>query len=186
VTVTPTTGAADLKFTKYVIKAVSATTVDIFAGSDADFGRGTAEAYLTDSLKDRSRCYDCRYRRDDCDCGIWPHTDIRLGTIAMTIGDYCNLEVKSPSTKSMTVKIGGTASTFPEFGCLAMAQKRGNGELVELDIFRCKGIGLPLSFKRKRWSDAGGDAKALYDSTQDGVYSLRVNYASLVRISHLM
>jgi len=58
-------------------------------------------------------------------------------------------EVKSPSTKSMTVKIGGTASTFPEFGCLAMAQKRGNGELVELDIFRCKRNWLATFFQRE-------------------------------------
>lgn len=172
--VIPTTGAADLKFTKYVIKAVGANTVDVYALSDADFGRGTQGTFTTDGLKVAAALLvpDTSGHVDVAGYGI--RLSGGSGTIAFVTGDTATFEVLPPSTKSMSVVVGSTSSVFPEFGCIAMAQKRGSGELVELDLYRCKGIGLPISFKEKAWSDAQVTAKALYDSVQDGVYKMRV------------
>jgi hypothetical protein len=173
VTVTPTTGKNDLKFTKYVVVAVGADTVDVYAASDADFGRGTAGSYLTDALKIAAAVSIEDTGATTALAGYGLTLTSGSGTVALTTGDTATFEVKPPSTKSMTVRIGGASSSFPEFGCIAMAQKRGNGELVELDIFKCKGIGLPFGFKEKAWSEAPVTAKALFDSAKDGVYDFR-------------
>lgn len=51
VSVIPTTGAADLKFGKYVVKAASATTIDVYVSSNIDFARGSDADYQNDLLK---------------------------------------------------------------------------------------------------------------------------------------
>jgi hypothetical protein len=172
VTVIPSTGKDNLKFGKYVIVAVSATTVDIHALSDADFNRGTQGSYLDDNLKVvAAQAIASGANADIAAFGL--RLQGGSGTIAMTIGDSATFEVKPPSTESMEVVVGASGSTFPEFGCLAMAQKRGSGELFELDIYRCKGAGLPMAFKENAWSEAEVSARALYDSQKNGVYKAR-------------
>lgn len=174
VIVVPSTGAADLKFTKYLLKAASATTVDVYAMTDIDFNRGTSQSFIDNTLKIASALTV----PDSAGHVDVPGFGLRLssgsGTIAMITGDTASFEVLPPATSSMSVVVGGTSATFPEFGCIAMAQRRGSGQLCEIDIYRCKGIGLPISFKEKAWSDAQVTAMALYDSVKDGVYKLRL------------
>lgn len=171
--VTVTSGAkADLKFAKYIIKAVSATTVDIYASSDADFARGTIEPYLTDSLKIAAGV-TVTASSATAITGFGLDINGGSGTIGMTTGDTAYFNVLPPSTRSMAVTIGSTSDFFPEFGVIAVAQKKGNGELFEMDIFRVIGVGLPIAMKEKAWSDAQVTAMALYDSAKDGVYSIR-------------
>lgn len=163
---------ANAKFTKYVVVAVSATTVDIYAGSDVDFSRGTAGVYINDLLKVASGQTITTGANTDI-AGFGLRFVGGAGTIAMVTGDTAVFEVKPPSTKSMAVTIGGTTDVFPEFGALIVAQQRGNQEMFELDVFRCKGIGLPLGFEEKKWSEAELKAKCFYDSTKNGVFSVR-------------
>ena len=42
---------ADLKFTKYIVKVITATTVDVFALSDIDFAKGVDKVFEDDTLK---------------------------------------------------------------------------------------------------------------------------------------
>lgn len=172
VSVIPSTGAANLKFTRYVIKVASSTTVDIYALSDVDFSRGTGVEHIDDSLKVAA----AQTVASETDTDI-ASLGIRLeggdGSIGMTIGDTAVFEVLPPSLKSMEAVIGARGQTFPEFGCLAVGQKRGSGEMVEIDIYRCKGAGLPLSFQENSWSEAETAATALYDSARNGVYKIR-------------
>jgi hypothetical protein len=172
VTVIPTTGAENLKFTKYLLKAVSSTAVDVYGLSDADFTRGTDAEFSTDTLKIATS--QTIVSTDTTDIASF---GLRLtggsGTIGMTTGDTAVFEVKPPSTKSMEVVVGASGQSFPEFGCIAMAQKRGTGELFELDVYRCKGAGLPIGLKENAFSEAEVSARALYDSERNGVYKAR-------------
>lgn len=174
VIVIPSTGAANLKFGKYVIKVISATTVKVYLLSDVDIARGTNASYADDQLSVTSAALTITSATstDIADLGI--RLSGGSGTIGMTTGDTATFEVRPINTKSMTVSIGSSAdSTFPEFGMIMLAQRRGNQEMFELDALRCKAAGMPFPFERNAWSKTELKVKALYDSVQDAVFKIR-------------
>lgn len=164
---------ADLKFGKYVVKAVSSTTVDVYFSSDADINRGTDGEYQNDALKITASALTIT----TSSAVTIPNFGLELtggsGTIGMTTNDTATFEVRPINDKSMTVTIGATTDEFPEFGAIVMAQKRGNQEMFEIDCLRCKGIGMPLGFEEVAYSEAEIKIKAFYDSTQNAVFKLR-------------
>lgn len=164
---------ATLKFARYVVKAASATTVDVYALSNVDFARGTDLDFVDDTLKITSSPLTITTSA----AVEIPGTGIELtgggGTIGMTTGDTATFETRPINTDSIDVVIGASTNTFPEFGALVVAQQRGSGEMVELNIFRCKAAGLPMSFSEKEFSEAEITAKAFYDSAKGGVFSIR-------------
>lgn len=161
---------ADLKFGKYVIKATGAQVADVFMSSDADHGRGNAGSYTNDLLKIGA----IDVSAGNAVLAAYGLTFTKVGTPAFTTGDTATFEVRPVNSKSMTVTIGGAAhQTFNEFGAIIMGQKRGNGELVEVDCFRCKGAGMPIGFEQNAFSETEVKVKAFYDSARDGVFSVR-------------
>lgn len=166
---------ADLKFAKYVVKVASATTVDLYASSDADFARGTDGVFTNDLLLIEAgiTIADTGATVAVADYGL--EITSGSGTIAMTVGDTATFEVRPPNSGSMDVIIGGTSDSYPEFGCIIMAQKRGGstGELFEIDCFKVKAVGLPIGFATNEWSTAEVTAQAFYDSNRNGVFSMR-------------
>lgn len=171
-----TTGdEADLKFAKYVLKVASATTVDLYASSDADFARGTDGIYVNDLLLIEAgiTIADTGATIAVADYGL--EITSGSGTIAMTIGDTAEFSVRPPNAGSMDVVIGGSSDSYPEWGCIVMAQKRGGttGEIFELDLFKVKAVGLPIGFATNEWSTAEVTAQAFYDSSKNGVFSMR-------------
>ena len=172
VSVIPTTGAANLKFGKYVLKYASATTLNVYVSSNIDFARGTDEDYDSDVLLTQvSGTITTGGNTDLATLGL------RLvggaGTIAFTAGDTATFEVLPPSTKSMSVDVGSNSDVFPEFGAIVMAKKRGNLEMFEIDAVRCKGVGLPLGLEQNAFSSAEIKVECFYDSTLDKVLSIR-------------
>jgi hypothetical protein len=171
VTVIPTTGAANLKFGRYTVKVMSATTIKVYLSSDAG-ARGTSAPYIDDTLEVSG-----------------PHTITIGGTtdvaslglrftggasaIAMTTGDTATFEVVPPSSKSSLIKVGGSADTFPEFGADMLAQKRATGELFEVRAFKCVGSGLPISMEENAFSQPELKAICQYDSVEDAVFKIR-------------
>ena len=164
---------ADLKFGKYIVKAVGATTVDVFLSSDVDITRGTDGTYQNDLLKVTASPLTITASTPVAIPNFGLEITGGSGTIGMTIGDTATFSVRPPNSLSTDVIIGGTNDVVSEFGAIIMAQARGNGELFEVDLFRCKGIGLPIGFSKKEWSTAEVTAKAFYDSTRNGVFSIR-------------
>lgn len=171
--VTATTGAADLKFGKYIIKAVSTTTVDVYQSTDLDAGRGTAAPYQDDSLKVTATPLTITTSATTAIPGIGVTITGGSGTIGMTVGDTALFEVLPPSQKSSSVNVGSASSVFPEFGMIAMAQKTGDKRMVELDIYRCKGAGLPFGLQPNTWNEADIKLGVFYDSTKDGIFKMR-------------
>jgi hypothetical protein len=163
---------ADLKFGHYIVKVVSATTVDVYYGGDIDIARGTNGTMVNDLLKVTAAALTIT--TGGVATAI-PNFGLELiggsGAIAMTIGDTASFQVRPPNTASTTVRVGSSADqSFPEFGAIVHAQKRGNSEIVELDVFRCKAAGMPLGFEANAWSESEVKIKVFYDSTKDGVF----------------
>lgn len=165
--------AADLKFGKYVIKAVSATTVDIYAKSDVDFNRGTDREFVSDDLKINAAPLTIVASTGVEVAGFGIEITGGSGTIGMNVGDTAEFEVQPAFNKTMEVVIGGTSDTFPEFGAVMVAQQRSNGEMFEIDAYRCKGSGLPLGMTEKEFGQPEITAQAFYDSTKNAVAKIR-------------
>lgn len=161
---------ADLKFGLYTIVATGADTFDVYASSDVDFSRGTDLEYIDDSMK----------IINDGDVSVGDHVDAatgltfsQVGTPAFTTGDTAQFEVRPVNASNVEVTIGGVSDTFPEFGCLVYGQKRGSGQLFEIDLFRCKAVGMPINLTPQEFSEAEVTIQAFYDSTRSGLMKIR-------------
>lgn len=165
---------ADLKFGKYVVKVTDAAsdTVTVYNYTDIDFARGTDTTYTDDSLAIGTAVIAGTG-------GTVTLADYGLeftggsGTIAMTDGDTAYFEVRPINASNISVTIGATTDVYPQVGCLVYAQKRGNSQLFEIDLFACKGIGLPFNFTPQEFSEAEITMKAFYDTTRNGIMTIR-------------
>lgn len=164
---------ADLKFTKYIVKCVTATTVDVYALSNIDFARGTDKSFESDALKITASPLTITASTAVEIPGYGVELTGGSGTIGMTVDDTATFEVRPINTTNQTVTIGGLVDVFPEFGALVVAQQQGTGNMYELDLFRTKALGLPINFEAKTFSNAEVTAQAFYDSTKNGVFSMR-------------
>lgn len=164
---------ADAKFSKYVVKAVSSTTVDVYAYSNVDFARGTDKEFEDDLLKITASPLSITTGAAVEVPGFGIELTGGSGTIGFTTDDTATFEVRPINEKSMEVKIGGTADVFPNFGAIVVAQKRGNEEMCEIDIFKLKAVGLPFNLEENTFSEAEITAQAFYDSSQGGVFKMR-------------
>lgn len=165
----------DVKFGKYIIKYVSATTVDIYVKSDIDMGRGNDGTIQDGFLKITSSPLTVTGTAGTVDI---PNFGLTLtggsGTVAFVAGDTAQFSCLPENSANVSVNIGSSTGTvFPEFGAICMAQKRGTQELTEIDVYRCKGAGMPLNFDQNTWSEYDIKIKCMYDSVQDGVFGMR-------------
>jgi hypothetical protein len=165
---------SDLKFTKYIVKAVGASTVDVYAMSSVDFGRGTAKDFENDALKITPTPLTIATGVSVEVAGFGVELTGGSGTIALVENDTATFEVRPINQKSMSVVIGAPTDVFPTFSAIIVGQKRGNGEMVELDVYSLKAIGLPLGMEEKAFAEGAEiAAKAMYDSERKGVFGMR-------------
>ncbi len=167
---------ADLKFGKYVVKVhdIALDQVHVYALSNIDFARGTDKTFEDDLLRITTTPLTILTGADVTIPGFGLKLTGGSGAIAFAaVGDTAVFEVLPPDSKSISAIFGGSSDVFPEFGAIVVGQQRGNGEMVELDIFRLKAVGLPMGFQEKAFSEAEITAQAFYDSEQNGVFSLR-------------
>lgn len=166
------TTAADLKLGRLIFKATAVDALSIYAVSDVDFGRGTDAEFTNDAL-----LIDTWTGITTGATHLIPNFGITLtaggSATAMTIGDIAYMDVRPVNTFNRIVKIGGIADEFPEFGCMIYAQKSGSGAVFEIEAYRLKAIGLSLGAERKTFGKSDYTAKAVYDSTQNAICSIR-------------
>lgn len=159
---------SDLKFGKYVVKAVSADTFDVYCSSDIDFA---GEVYDNDLLKINSAPFDIS--SVDAVSAEYGLTFAKgSGTVAMTVGDTAVFKVRPINTGSVEGSFGSSSSVYPEFGAIVMAQMQGSGKMFELDILKLKNIGAPISMSANEFSEFEITAKASYDSSSDAVFTM--------------
>ena len=162
----------DLKFGTYVIEALTANTVAVYPMSDVDFARGDDGAYLDDDLKILDNAtITMNAATLITKFGI----DMNGGTAAtaFTVGDTAAFEVVPPSSEDMYANIGGSFDTFPEFGAFCTAQQRGTQEMVDIQIYKLKALGMPINMTEKAYSEAEITARAAYDSAENKVFRIR-------------
>lgn len=164
----------DLKFMKCVVIVKSATTVNVYGSTDADFQRGTPETFQDGTLKLLATNVSITSGAASNLAGWGIVLTGGSGSIALVTGDTATFSVRPKNSGSVTGVLGMSGSTFPEFGCLIMAQKRSTGELFEVDAWRCKGEGFPIGLDEKKWSQASIKVQLMYDATLDGFASIRL------------
>ena len=169
---------ADLKTGFYVVKVVSSTTVDVFSLTDVDFAQGTDKEFEDDDLKITASALTITASTavEIPDFGV--ELTGGSGTIGMTIGDTAVFEVRAINDGSEETVIGSSTESYGEVGIVIAAQKRSTGELFMIDCYRAKGIGMPIGFTEKEFSEAEITMKLRQDTSRNGVFKIRMNKAS--------
>lgn len=167
--------SANLKSGVYIIKAVTSTSVDVYALTDIEFRKvgSTADAsYVDDTLKINSAPI---VLADDAATTI-PELGIELLTaedFALTVGDTIRVEVSAPHNGVSEIEIGSASTVFPEHRQLCLAQKRSNGDLFEIEMYRVVGSGMPIPLTEQEFSIPEMSMRLVYDSEKDAVAKIR-------------
>lgn len=171
----PSTGAANLKFGRYVLVATDSDTVSIYVSSDLNFDRGTPEDFDDDLLLIGSVDISAA-TNDVASIGL---RFAKTGTPAFVVGDTAIFDVLPPYTSKMEVVVGAPTDTTPEFGALVAAEKRSDKGIIYMDVFRAKGTGMPIGLEAKAFSESEVKVDCLYDSVKGGVFKfMAVNPSS--------
>lgn len=162
----------DLKFSKYIVKAVSPTTVDVYALTNSDFQRGVDKTYEDDLLKitETPLTITLAVPVDVPDFGV--ELTGGSGAIAMIADDTAKFSARPPSIEQSTVKIGGINDCIPEFGAVVSAQKKADGSMWTFDCFRLRALGFPFGMEEKAYNEAEITATLMYDSVEDGIFNM--------------
>jgi hypothetical protein len=150
----------NLKFGKYVIKALSNNRFKVFVSTHVDFGRGQIGHFKNDSLE------------IDLSSGAFGLSISLKQGRSLTEGDLGFFEVIPDQSQGMEVTIGGMSDVYPEFGAIVMAEKQG-GKLFEIDVFRLKAVGLPIGLTKKSFANSEITAKAMFSSKRGGIAKIR-------------
>lgn len=161
---------ADVKFSGYVVKAVSATTVDVFAYTNLDFANGTDKTFENDLLKITTSPLTITTSTAVEVPGFGVELTGDSGTIALVTDDTATFDAKPINTESQSVIIGSSTEVFEDFGMIITAQRPGDKYMTYLDCFRVSGSGLPISFTENAFSEASINMSLYQDSERDGVY----------------
>ncbi len=170
-----TTGqAANLKTGMYLIKAASATTVDVYAMTDIDFARGTDLDFVNDALKITTTPLTI------VTAGVVtavPSLGIELvggaSAIAMVVGDTAIFHIYAPHGGVSEIDIGKQASSFPEHGQVCLAAKRSDGSIFEIELYKVVGQGFPIGLEETVFAIPELTSKVLYDTVKDKIATIR-------------
>jgi hypothetical protein len=166
------TNKANIKFGKYVIKALTSSTLAIYLLSDIDIARGTDAVYADDTLKlVETISIATTVATEVVDLGITLTGG--ASATAFVVGDTATFSILPPSTKSSNIVVGASTDTFPAFGALLLSQKRATGEMFEIDAHNCVGGGLPINLSENAFSEPELTMSCLYDSALNRVFTIR-------------
>jgi len=147
-------------FGDYILKAVSATTIDVYLDNQLD-----GVSYINDALKINATPITIPGTGGTVTI---PSTNITLtggsGAVAMTIGDMARFNARPINSYNYEFLIAKTGSAFREFGIKIFAEKIGSGYRV-LHLPRVIANGVPINFPEKEWSTFDATLKILFDST---------------------
>ena len=166
---------AKLKDGVVILKAVSATTFDAYYLTDIEFKKdsGSALTYLDEALKITS----APLTLVDATAVEIPNTGIEVtggsGIIALVAGNTARFHVNSAHAGLSTIDIGASATVFPEHRQLCLGQKRANGDVFELELYRVIGSGMPIPFEEKTFSIPELSMKLVLDTAEDKVATIR-------------
>lgn len=165
---------ANLKTGSYLVKAVTSSTVDIYALTDIDFARGTDLEFVNDSLKITSAPLTITAG------GVMteiPNLGVELeggsGTIALVVGDTATFQIFAPHGGVSEIDLGKQASSFPEHGQVCLAAKRSDGSIFEIELYKVVGQGFPIGLEETVFAIPELTTKVLYDTVKDKIATIR-------------
>jgi len=166
---------AKLKTGKYMIVAVSATTVDVYGLTDVDFRKdsGSILEFVDDSLKITASPLTIAMGAPVAIPNMGVTITGGAGTIGMDAGDAAIFEVAGPHGGIDKITIGQSSTTFVEHGQVALSQKRSNGDLIEIEMYKVQGSGFPIGLEEQAFATAELSMKLIYDQCKDAVAEIR-------------
>jgi hypothetical protein len=157
----------EMKAGQYIVYAVSATTVDVYATTSVDLKKGTALTIQDDSLKITATALTIS---TGAKVEI-PDTGVELtggsGTIGMTAGDTAYFEIWPPHAGVEVITIGAAANAFKRVALTFAASKRTTGEIGYVECPNAIALGVPFGFKEKGWSSGSVMIRAYRHETFD-------------------
>jgi len=176
-TVTAKAGSEeDLKDGIYIVKAVTATTVDIYALTDIEFkklGATNDLSYLNEDLKINATPLTIVASTATEIVGLGVEFYGGSGTIGMTVDDTARFSVRSAHDGVSEISIGSASTIFPEHRQLCLGQKRANGDTFEMELYRVVGSGMPIPFEEQTFAIPELAMKLVQDSVNDTVAVIR-------------
>lgn len=164
---------ANLKFGKYVLKALTSTTLALYSYTDIDHARGTDFVYTDDTLLVTLTIGAVSTGATVAMDAAGLELTGGASATAFVVGDTASFEIKPPSTAATSIVVGASTDSLPNFGALLLSQKRATGEMFEIDAHNCVGGGLPIAFEEMAFSQPELKMTCLYDSALDRVFSIR-------------
>lgn len=169
----------DLKTGIYTIVAASATTVNVYDMTNIDFNVGTPTEYVDDSLKINAAPLTVVATTAVEVVGYGFELTGGTGVIAMEVGDSATVKIAGAHSGISEIEIGKTGSVFPEHGLVAMAAKRSNGDMLEIDIHKAVGGGFPIALEETVFSIPELTIKLLFDTCEGKIATIRKIKGSL-------
>lgn len=160
---------ADVKDGKYIVKAVTATTVDVYLMSNIAFDKGTAKEYVDDSLKITATPLTIVSATPVEIPGFGLELTGGAGTIGMTVDDTATARVAAAHGGVSEITIGKNTTTFPEHGIVALSAKRSDGSLFEIDMFKAVGSGFPIALEETVFTIPELTIDLLYDPCKNAI-----------------
>lgn len=165
--------AIDVKYSEYLVEAVSATEVDVYAYTNVDFAQGADAAYENDLLKINATPLTITTSGTTAITNFGLEFTGGSGAIAMTIGDTARFTAKPINTGSTDVVIGSSTELFKDFGLMLAAQRAGDGAMQFLDLYRVSGSGMPIVMTENAFSEMQTTVTAYRDTTRNGVFAVK-------------
>jgi hypothetical protein len=145
---------ADLKTGVYIIKVITATTVNIYGTTNADFNsNGTDVDFQDTSMKLLAANLTITAAGVSNATGFGFKLTGGSGTIAMTIGDTAVFEVVPAHTGIKQYSVGVTGQVPPYVGLYFVGQKQADGSNTTVFIPKVKLNGLPINMAEKAFSE---------------------------------
>lgn len=168
------TEEANVKTGRYFVKAVSATTVDVYCSTDIEFLRGTDLTYDDDTLKITASALTIATGA----AVEIPNTGTELtggsGAIALVTGDVAYYDVVSPHSGFSDITIGQSGISFPEHELHIFAAERSSGDIFEIIAYKAVGTaGMVMPLTRGDFAVTNIETTLLQDSTQGAVARIR-------------
>ncbi len=166
----------DLKDGIYIVKAVTATTVDVYALTDIEFkklGATNVLEYLNEDLKITDSPLTITTGAAVEIVGLGVELTGGSGTIGMTADDTARFSVRSAHNGLSTIDIGSGSTIFPEHRQLCLGQKRANGDTFEMELYRVVGSGMPIPFEEQTFAIPELAMKLVQDGCEDKVATIR-------------
>lgn len=151
--------SANPKYGNYIVKAVSATEVDIFVDNEVE-----GIQLIDDYLKVNATPYTITAGGNTDITEIGVRLVGGAGPIAMTIGDMFSFTARPINSYNYAYKLGYTGAQLQDFSLYLTAEKLGGNKYRALYLPKVQASGSPIKFAEKDWSTFDATLDVAYDS----------------------